>query len=213
MRSSWNLECAGRLRVGALSLDLAFKSASRAVAVSGPSGAGKTTFLRVLAGLARLEDGRVSAGTAAWQDSARGLFVPAHQRRAAWVAQDSLLFPHMSVEENLGFARPGRAELEDVAALLEISSLLCRRPAHLSGGERQRVALGRAMLARPSLLLLDEPFAALDDALRGRVMAGLSEFTARREIPFVLVTHSREDATALDVERWALEGGRLMFRG
>lgn len=211
MRRGLALELNGFAAAGPLTLDLSLKAACSRLAISGPSGAGKTTVLRVMAGLSRLSSGRLAMDGEVWQDSERGVFVPPWKRRVGWVPQDSLLFPHLSVRENIRYGLPGKegGELEEVAALLELDGLLDRRPAKLSGGERQRAALARALLPRPRLLLLDEPFSALDDALRARVASALGGLCARWDIPFVLVTHSRLDASALAEETGRLQDGVL----
>lgn len=170
------------------------------VAVVGPSGVGKTTLLRAIAGVVRAE-GRLTVSGEQWLGETPK---PAFERRAALVPQDARLFPHASVAENLAFAGASGEEVRDTAQWLEVESLLARRPRHLSGGERQRVALGRAWLARPRLLLLDEPFAALDGALRARIIARLRERADAANLPTVLVTHADADVRALAEETHTL---------
>lgn len=200
------LELDAELERGGRALSLRLSTSARVALVRGPSGAGKTTLLRVLAGLEPSARGRASFSGERWQDD--GVFVPAWRRRAAWVPQESLLFPHLTAGENLAFAGAPRAEVEEVAAALELRGLLDRAPALLSGGERQRFALGRALLAGPRLLLLDEPFAALDDALRARVRAYVRGWLDSRGVPAVLVSHDAEDGAIAD-ERWSIADGAL----
>ncbi|MFZ9887435.1 MAG: ATP-binding cassette domain-containing protein [Myxococcota bacterium] len=191
-----------RLRLGEREFHFAFQGHAARVAITGPSGAGKSTVLRVLAGVEVRALGRVSVQGQSWQDSAAGLFLPPHRRRAALVPQDAQLFPHRSVRENLAWALPVShvEELARVAALLGIEHLLDRRPRHLSGGERQRVALGRALLASPQVLLLDEPFAALDRATRSRLALVVRTECAARMLPVVLVSHDEADVDTVAEE-------------
>jgi len=202
------------LDLGPLHLAVALTSRSPATAVVGPSGSGKSTLLRVLAGLERRARGTVSVRGERWMETDRGHFLPPWRRRVGWVPQDTLLFPHLDVRENLAYplmdpgpgesvqgldgadrdsGEPGKAQsrgdettLEGVARLVEAEDLLDRRPAVLSGGERQRVALARALLLRPRLLLLDEPFSALDPPLRDGLADRLRGYLQSQGIPVVL---------------------------
>ena len=167
------------------------------VGVVGPSGAGKSTLLRVLAGLEPTAAGRVVVGGRVLQDTSDGRFVPPWERRVGWLPQEATLLPHRSVRANLAWSGADSADVEEVAASLRISPLLDRRPRHLSGGERQRVALGRALLARPRLLLLDEPFAALDRALREAAIEVVDRRAAAPGVVLVLVSHDPADVYAL----------------
>lgn len=207
----WRLAMDVSLQLEGLSLAAKLDSTAAHVAIAGASGAGKSTLLRVLAGSECRAFGRVVVGGETWLDTASGVHRGEWQRRVGWVPQDALLFPHLSVEANLRFGeRPGAPAFEDLIRLLEISPLLRRPVRHLSGGERQRVALGRALLTAPRLLLLDEPFAALDRPLRRRLTAMLSDLRQAHPVPTVLVTHDAEELGALADERWLLEGGRLV---
>ena len=171
----------------------------------GPSGAGKSTLLRVVAGLERRARGTITFRGEAWQ--AEGVFVPPWQRGAGWVPQDAVLFPHLSVRQNLGFA--ARVAVLPIAERLGVAHLLDRRPRHLSGGERQRVALGRALCADPRLLLLDEPFAALDKPLRARLAADVAAWARERGATLLVVTHDDADLAALTEEAWEIRDGGL----
>ena len=204
------LELALTLPLGAQTLQLELVTEARAIAVVGPSGSGKTTLLRALAGLERAAKGTLRLEGDRWLDSAAGIFVEPTLRRAGWVPQEGLLFPHLSVRENLAFAGPPASELEALAAALGLTALLERRPRNLSGGERQRVALGRAMLSRPRLLLLDEPFSAADAPLRATLTEVVADFARRTATPLVLVSHHPGDVAALATEVFTLREGRLV---
>ena len=197
------------VKVGPTALRVLLRAEAAAVGVVGPSGSGKSTLLRVLAGLERRATGRVTVRGEAWQ--AGDAFVPPWARRVGWVPQESALFPHLNVRKNLTYG--GAEGADEIAELLGLSPLLDRAPRNLSGGERQRVALGRAMLSRPAVLLLDEPFSALDRPLRARISAALSRWCAARAVPAVLVTHDEHDLDAFTAERWSLEQGALTRAG
>ncbi|GMR13090.1 MAG: hypothetical protein BMS9Abin29_1289 [Gemmatimonadota bacterium] len=203
------LEASVRLPLDAVELDVSIDTRSTAVAIVGPSGAGKSTLLRILAGVERRAQGTVCFRGETWQESATGVWMPPWDRGVGWVPQDELLFPHLSVSENLGYAGASEATIDEMARLLSVDHLSSRRPRYLSGGERQRVALGRALLASPRLLLLDEPFSALDRVLRREVVELVSALARERAIPLVLVSHDETDADLMADERWILRGGVL----
>lgn len=215
------LELAGlRLSLGAftLSLDAVFEQA--VTVVCGPSGAGKTTLLEVIAGLRRAERGALRLDGAWLDDAARRLHVAPPRRHLGYVPQDLALFPNLDVGANLRFGRPRALDaggpgpaLAEVLGVLELDRLLERRVDSLSGGERQRVALGRALLSAPRLLLLDEPLSGLDRELRARVLDYLRRVRDHLAVPIVYVTHQAEDAAALAGEVVRLEGGRIIDRG
>jgi ABC-type molybdate transport system ATPase subunit len=173
------------------------------VTLTGPSGSGKSTFLRVLAGVAPAV-GTIRFAGETWLDGR--VAVPPEARQIGWVPQDGALFPHLDVAGNLAFAGATAAAVGEIAARLEILPLLARSVRTLSGGERQRVALGRALLARPRLLLLDEPFAALDDARRDAAAALVAELCLEQAITCVVVSHHAAD---LDGERWSINENTL----
>ncbi len=192
-------------------LELTLAVDGDAVALAGPSGAGKTSILRAVAGLLRPERGRVVLGSEVWLDTERGIDVPPEERSVGYVFQDYALFPHLTVAQNVAFA--GR---QGASALLErfrISHLASARPYELSGGERQRVALARALARRPRILLLDEPTAALDAHTRVAVRLELRDLLHEIGIPALLVTHDFEDAAALAARVGVLVHGRLVQLG
>ncbi|WP_043111820.1 ATP-binding cassette domain-containing protein [Solimonas flava] len=207
------LDC--RYRRGAFALDARAALAAPVTGICGPSGAGKSTLLALIAGLLRPQDGTIAFDGEILADAARGLFVPAHRRHFGLVFQDGQLFPHLSVRANLLYGMQGlppaqrRFELASVLELLEIGPLLERRPGQLSGGERQRVALGRALLYAPRLLLLDEPLAALDTRLKAQILPFLARIRDETRIPMLYVTHAREEVAALGGVIVEIEAGRL----
>jgi len=201
-------------------LDLAFASPEAGVtALFGPSGCGKSTVLSAVAGLLRPQQGRVVLGGEVLLDTARGVMVAPEKRRCATVFQDARLFPHLSVATNLryGLRRAPRDAtgpgFEEVVGLLGIDHLLHRRPAGLSGGERQRVALGRALLARPRLLLMDEPLASLDAGRRAEVLPFLTRLRHAARLPILYVTHALDEVDALADRLVLLQAGRVLAEG
>jgi molybdate transport system ATP-binding protein len=184
-----------QLKQGAFSLAAAFNLDARVAALFGPSGAGKTTILDAIAGLRTPDRGSIAIdGRVLFSSDAR-VNVPPHQRHVGYVPQDVALFPHMDVRRNLLYGRhPGISpDLERVVGMLEIDRLVDRRVTDLSGGERQRVALGRALMSGPSLLLLDEPLAAVDVPLRKRILPYLGRVRDDLRLPIVYVSHDREE--------------------
>ena len=209
-----------RFRSGGFTLDASFATPEAGVtALFGPSGCGKSTILAAVAGLLRPAEGRLALGGEVLLDTARGIFLPPERRRCGVVFQDARLFPHLSVETNLRYgarrAPPGAQgpSFDDVVGLLGIGHLLGRRPAFLSGGERQRVALGRALLARPRLLLMDEPLAALDAPRRAEVLPFLSRLRDAAGLPILYVTHALEEVDALADRLVLLAEGRVLADG
>jgi molybdate transport system ATP-binding protein len=205
---------------GNFTLDVAFTAASGGVtALFGPSGAGKTSVVRVLAGLTRPQQGRVVLEGRTVLDMETGIFVPPEKRRAGLVFQDARLFPHMSVEKNLLFGwrrsatRADPAEIARVIALLGLKPLLARSPKHLSGGEKSRVALGRALLASPDILLLDEPLASLDAARRADILPWLERLRDIARMPIFYVSHSLDEVARLADRVVLLDTGRVIAEG
>ncbi|MFN8011941.1 MAG: ABC transporter ATP-binding protein [Holophagaceae bacterium] len=185
----------------------------------GPSGSGKTTVLRVLAGLERPRRGRVAFGDEVWLDTAAGRHVPPWKRRVGLLFQDYALFPHLSVEGNLayGLREPDavrrRRAVAEALERLGLAGLGGRRPSQLSGGQQQRVALGRALLQRPRLLLLDEPLSALDRPTREALRRDLAVWLKESRIPALLVTHNRSEALALGDRLLLMQEGRIRQAG
>jgi molybdate transport system ATP-binding protein len=185
---------------------------ARAAALFGPSGAGKTTILDAIAGLRTPRRGSIVVSGRVLYSSAGGINLPAHQRHVGYVPQDVALFPHMLVRGNLLYGRhPGVSpELDRVVGMLEIQDLLDRRVTELSGGERQRVALGRALMSGPSVLLLDEPLAAVDVPLRRRILPYLQRVRDELTVPIIYVSHDREEVDELADVVVKVEGGRVV---
>jgi molybdate transport system ATP-binding protein len=206
--------------LGAFTLDAGFEAPIEGVtALFGPSGCGKTTMLRCVAGLQMLRDGYFSIGGEVWQDGA--LFRPPHERSVGYVFQEASLFPHLSVRGNLlyGHRRALRrgaeeaARLDDVVALLGMQSLLDRSPLRLSGGERQRVAVGRALLAQPRLLLMDEPLAGLDRLSKDEILPYLEALHTALSIPILYVSHDLAEVERLADHLVLIEAGRVVAYG
>jgi molybdate transport system ATP-binding protein len=207
------IEAAFDGRLGAFRLQASFTVPAAGVTVLfGPSGCGKTTLLRCLAGLTRLP-GRLSVAGEVWQDARR--FVPTHRRPIGYVFQEASLFPHLSVRRNLAFGAkrtggvdPG--EFDRVVALLDLGRLLERGAGALSGGERQRVAIGRALLSRPRLLLMDEPLASLDAARKAEVLPYLEALHREGGTPIVYVTHDLTEAGRLGDRMLVMREGAIV---
>ena len=203
------------LRQGEFTLSVSLNVEARALALFGPSGAGKTSVLETVAGLRMPKSGRIVVNGHRLFDSACGINVAARHRRIGYVPQDTLLFPHLNVRENVTYAkREGqRPDLRVLADLLELSALMDRRVGSLSGGERQRVAMARALYSGPDVLLLDEPLAAVDLPRRRRIVEALLGIRDELSVPLVYVTHLPEEA--LSVADWAvlIDEGRIAASG
>jgi ABC-type molybdate transport system ATPase subunit len=197
------------LRLPSLTLSADIRSDAQTLGIFGASGAGKTTLLEIVAGLRAPERGRIAIGG---HDLTT---LPARERRIGYVPQDETLFPHLSVRANLAYGarRDGASGVGRIAALLEIDSLLGRDVGRLSGGERRRVALGRALAADPAVLLLDEPLTGLDAPLRRRMLDLLLAVRHEFELPFLFVSHEREEVIALCDEVAVLDRGSVIALG
>ncbi len=207
-------------QLGAFRLEAAFEAQARgATVVFGASGAGKSCLLAAIAGLLRPERGRIEIAGETLFDSARGLDLPVEARRIGFVFQEARLFPHMSVRANLDYGRKRRrdhapaAAFDDVVALLGISGLLERRSHALSGGEKQRVAIGRALLSNPRLLLLDEPLASLDDPRKAEILPFLERLRDQIGVPILYVTHAMEEVARMADHLVLLEHGKVAAAG
>jgi len=206
-------------RLGSFAVAMRFEAAPGITGVFGPSGAGKSTLVNMIAGLLAPGRGRIAIGETVLFDSAAGIDVPAHRRRIGYVFQEGRLFPHLTVQQNLDYGRRMNGLAEDpaqtraVLALLDIGALTGRRPGRLSGGERQRVAIGRALLMKPRLLLLDEPLASLDAARKREILPYLERLRDEAGIPMVYVSHHAGELRRVATGIVRLEAGRVAETG
>ncbi|MBY5931898.1 molybdenum ABC transporter ATP-binding protein [Tateyamaria omphalii] len=204
------LSVALRHRFGGFDLDVAFDAGPGVTALFGRSGAGKTTIVNAVAGLLRPDHGQITL------DGTRFDTLPVHRRRVGYVFQDARLFPHMTVADNLDYASRYGARASDrprIIEMLGIGALLDRRPATLSGGEKQRVALGRALLSNPRLLLMDEPLAALDGPRKAEILPYLDRLKAETGVPILYVSHAVDEVARLADHMVLLAGGRVARAG
>jgi len=209
-----------RLPLDAFALELDAALAARVTGLFGASGAGKTSLLETIAGLRHPPDGRICLNGVVLTDARARIFQPPENRGIGFVPQDVALFTHLNVRENLCYSQRSRARVtgpgisyEHVVEVLNIGPLAARRIGSLSGGEKQRVAFGRALLAAPQLLLLDEPLASLDTELKDQIMPYLAKIRDEFQIPMLLVSHNADELVALCDEVLVLEAGRCVRRG
>jgi molybdate transport system ATP-binding protein len=208
-----------RHRLGEFELAASFASEGGLTALFGRSGSGKTTLVNVIAGLLRPDAGRVVVDGQALVDTHRRCFVPAYRRRIGYVFQEGRLFPHLTVRQNLTYGRwftrrgERHGEIGDVVELLGLGSFLDRHPASLSGGEKQRVAIGRALLASPRILLMDEPLASLDDARKAEILPYIERLRDELGIPIVYVSHSVAEVVRLATTVVVLSEGQVVATG
>ena len=206
-------------RLADFTLHAAFESASGVTALFGPSGAGKTTIVNMIAGLLKPDRGRIALNGDLVFDAAARIDVPTWRRRIGYVFQEGRLFPHFSVRHNLDYGRWMSGEAAEPAAfghaveLLDIGHLLDRRPGKLSGGERQRVAIGRALLMRPRLLLLDEPLASLDAARKQDIVPYLLRLRDEAKVPMIYVSHDPAEVARIATRVVRLESGKVAATG
>jgi molybdate transport system ATP-binding protein len=206
-------------QLGEFSLQASFASEGRVTGLFGASGAGKTSLINMIAGLLRPDRGSIAIDTETLDDTANLVHVPAHRRRIGYVFQDARLFPHLDVRDNLDYGRRMNRLADDpaqrahVTDLLDIGGLLDRRPGQLSGGERQRVALGRALLAQPRLLLLDEPLGSLDEERKEEILPYLMRLRDEANVPMVYVSHDAAEMRQLATQIVMLRNGQVTAFG
>ncbi|MCA6102302.1 molybdenum ABC transporter ATP-binding protein [Bradyrhizobium australafricanum] len=206
-------------QLGEFSLAASFSSEGRVTGLFGASGSGKTSLINTIAGLLRPDRGTIVIDGETVDDTATGIHVPSWRRRIGYVFQDARLFPHLDVRQNLDYGRRMNGLTEDpaqhrrVVDLLDIGALLDRRPGKLSGGERQRVALGRALLSKPRLLLLDEPLGALDESRKLEILPYLVRLRDEAGIPMVYVSHDAAELRQLATQIVMLRGGQVTAFG
>ena len=205
--------------LGDFHIEASFAGAGRVTGLFGASGAGKTSLVNMIAGLLRPDRGRISIDSETLDDTAARVHVPAHRRRIGYVFQDARLFPHLDVRQNLDYGRRMNRLADDpmqrarVTDLLDVGGLLDRRPGQLSGGERQRVALGRALLAQPRLLLLDEPLGSLDEERKVEILPYLVRLRDEASVPMVYVSHNAGEMRQLATSIVMLSRGRVIAFG
>jgi molybdate transport system ATP-binding protein len=206
-------------QLGGFSLAIRFETTARAIALFGSSGAGKTSTINMIAGLATPDRGRILCEGTLLFDSAGGVNLPPHKRRIGYVFQDGRLFPHLSVLQNIEYGRRMRGlrrdagEMERIVDLLDLRYLLGRRPGKLSGGERQRIAIARALMTRPQLLLLDEPLASLDARRKAEILPYLERLRNEVGIRMVYVSHRADELRRIATFVVRIEGGRVAATG
>jgi molybdate transport system ATP-binding protein len=207
-------------RQGQFRVDAGFQGAPTGVtALFGPSGAGKTSIVNMVAGLVRPDNGRIAINGTCLFDAAHNVDLPPEKRRIGYVFQDGRLFPHLTVRSNLTYgmrriAPAGRfVHLDEVVALLGIDGLLDRRPASLSGGEKQRVAIGRALLTSPAMLLMDEPLASLDASRKAEVLPFIHRLSQRFDVPILYVSHDPREIFSLAAHLVVVDDGRVVATG
>ncbi|HEY9276829.1 MAG TPA: molybdenum ABC transporter ATP-binding protein [Methylotenera sp.] len=209
------IEVQARFKRPNFELDASLQLDHRVTAIFGPSGSGKSTLLGVIAGIIKPDSGRIVVNGECLFDSQKRINKPIHARRIGLVFQDGRLFPHLNVEQNLTYALnfiprdPQRFNSEQIVQLLEIGPLLQQRPHQLSGGEKQRVALGRALLSSPRLLMLDEPLASLDDRLKNQILPFLKLIADEINIPMIYISHSKKEIMQITDNLINIKSGQI----
>lgn len=212
------IEVQARLKRGNFELDAALQLNQRVTAIFGPSGSGKSTLLSIIAGIIQPDSGRIVVDGDCLFDSEKRINKPVHERRIGLVFQDGRLFPHLDVIQNLSYALhfvpkvQQQFKLDHIVQLLEIETLLKQRPHQLSGGEKQRVALGRALLSSPRLLMLDEPLASLDDRLKNQILPFLKLVADEIQIPMIYISHSRKEIMQITSNLIHIRNGKVHSR-
>ena len=206
-------------RQGEFRIDAHFEADAGVTALFGPSGSGKTSLVQMIAGLTRPDEARIAFDGVVWNDTGKGIFLPPHRRRIGYVFQESRLFPHLTARQNLlygrFFAPRGERKMseEDVVNLLGIGHLMNSRPSTLSGGEKQRVAIGRALLAAPGLILMDEPLSALDRSRKQEILPYIERIRDQIKIPVIYVSHAIDEVARLANRVVLLDEGRVKAAG
>ena len=206
-------------QLGTFKVNVRFAAVGGATALFGPSGSGKTSLVNMVAGLLEPDRGIIALDDTVLFDAGRNIDVPPHKRRIGYVFQEGRLFPHLSVRQNLDYGRRmngqprDQNEFDRIAALLDIGQLLDRRPRMLSGGERQRVAVGRALLMRPRLLLLDEPLASLDAGHKREILPYLVRLRDEAKVPIVYVSHMPAEVRRIATDVVLLNDGKVVASG
>lgn len=212
------IEVQARLKRGNFELDAALQLNQRVTAIFGPSGSGKSTLLSIIAGIIQPDSERIVVDGDCLFDSEKRINKPVHERRIGLVFQDGRLFPHLDVIQNLSYALhfvpkvQQQFKLDHIVQLLEIETLLKQRPHQLSGGEKQRVALGRALLSSPRLLMLDEPLASLDDRLKNQILPFLKLVADEIQIPMIYISHSRKEIMQITSNLIHIRNGKVHSR-
>lgn len=211
------IEVSVKLKRDDFALDVALQLNQRVTAIFGPSGSGKSTLLSIIAGISKPDQGRVMINGETVFDHEKKINMPIHKRRIGLVFQDSRLFPHLNVAHNLRYAlkytptHEQQFHLNDIVDLLEIGPLLKRTTHQLSGGEKQRVALGRALLSSPRLLMLDEPMASLDESLKSQILPFLKKITDEIKIPMIYISHSKEEIMQITHNLVYINAGKILI--
>jgi molybdate transport system ATP-binding protein len=211
-----SLEVRLKHRFGETLINVEFQATSRLTAIFGKSGSGKSSIINMIAGLVKPTEGRIVVDSRVLFDSDLGVNIPVHQRRIGYVFQEGLLFPHFTVEQNLNYGRRFNRvvpEPEDIISLLGLSALLKRKPINLSGGEKQRVAIGRALMSNPSLLLMDEPLASLDEARKLEILPYIEVLRDQTKIPIIYISHSISEVIRLAGDVVHIDAGKIIAHG
>ena len=209
------IEIQARLKRKHFELDASLQLSQRVTAIYGPSGAGKSTLLSIIAGITQPDSGRIVIDGECLFDSQARINKPIHQRKIGLVFQEGRLFPHLTVEHNLSYAlnftpvQNQQFQLKQIVELLELEALLKQKPHQLSGGEKQRVALGRALLSSPRLLMLDEPLASLDDRLKSQILPFLKLVSTEINIPMIYISHSKKEIMQITDNLIEIQHGKV----